>query len=97
MGRMKQIWGKDRFEFKPERWISDKGHILHVPSCKFIAFNAGPRSCLGKDISIVQMKMVAAAMLWKFHIQVVEGHSVTPRVSIVLRMEHGFKVKVSKR
>jgi len=97
MGRMKEIWGKDRFEFKPERWISDKGQIIHVPSYKFIAFNAGPRSCLGKDISIVQMKMVAAAMLWKFHIQVVEGHSVTPRVSIVPRMEHGFKVKVSRR
>ena len=97
MGRMKEIWGKDRFEFKPERWISDRGQIIHVPSYKFIAFNAGPRSCLGKDISTFQMKMVAAAMLWKFHIQVVEGHSITPRVSIVLRMEHGFKVKVSKR
>ncbi|XP_058760853.1 alkane hydroxylase MAH1-like [Vicia villosa] len=97
MGRMEQIWGDDCMEFKPERWISEKGQIIHVPFYKFIAFNAGPRSCLGKDISLVQMKMVAAAMLWKFHIHVVEGQSVTPRVSVVLRMKHGFKVKVSKR
>jgi cytochrome P450 len=97
MGRMEQIWGQDCFEFKLERWISDKGQIIHVPSYKFIAFNAGPRSCLGKDISFIQMKMVAASILWKFHIQVVEGHSVTPRVAIVLRMEHGLKVKVNKR
>ncbi|XP_058728318.1 alkane hydroxylase MAH1-like [Vicia villosa] len=97
MGRMEEIWGDDCMEFKPERWISEKGQIIHVPSYKFIAFNAGPRSCIGKDISLVQMKMVAVAMLWKFHIHVVEGHSVIPRVSVILRMEHGLKVNVSKR
>ncbi|GAU25915.1 hypothetical protein TSUD_16530 [Trifolium subterraneum] len=96
MGRMEQIWGEDCLEFKPERWISNTGKIKHLPSYKFIAFNAGPRSCLGKDISFVQMKMVAAAVLWKFHIQVVEGQSITPRISMVLRME-GLKVNVSKR
>ncbi|KAK2399862.1 alkane hydroxylase MAH1 [Trifolium repens] len=97
MGRMEQIWGEDCLEFKPERWISDRGKIIHVPSYKFIAFNTGPRSCLGKDISFFQMKMVVVALLWNFHIQVVEGHNVTPRASIVLRMKHGLKVKVSKR
>ena len=96
MGRMEHIWGEDCLEFKPERWISDKGQIIHVPSYKFIAFNAGPRSCLGKDISFIQMKMVAASVLWKFRIHVVEGQSVTPRVSVVLRVE-GLKVNVSKR
>ncbi|XP_045806166.1 alkane hydroxylase MAH1-like [Trifolium pratense] len=97
MGRMEQIWGDDCLEFKPERWISDREQIKHVPSYKFIAFNAGPRKCIGKDMSFVQMKMVAVALLLKFKIQVVEGHSITPRDSIVIRMKHGFKVKVSKR
>lgn len=97
MGRMEEIWGDDCLEFKPDRWISGKGQIINVPSYKFIAFNSGPRSCLGKDISFVQMKMVAVAMLWNFNIQVVEGHSITPRVSIMLRMKHGLKVKVRKR
>lgn len=61
MGRMEQIWGEDCMEFKPERWISERGDIIHVPSYKFIAFNTGPRICIGKDISFIQMKMVAAA------------------------------------
>jgi cytochrome P450 len=51
MGRMESIWGEDFLEFKPERWISKIGRIMHVPSYKFIAFNAGPRTCLGKDMS----------------------------------------------
>jgi cytochrome P450 len=97
MGRIEQIWGKDSMEFKPERWISETGHIINVPSYKFIAFNTGPRSCMGKDISFFEMKMVAASILWKFHIQVVEGHHVTPLLSIILRMKHGLKVKLTKR
>ncbi|XP_045798163.1 alkane hydroxylase MAH1-like [Trifolium pratense] len=97
MGRTEQIWGEDCLEFKPERWISDRGQIKHVPSYKFIAFNAGPRSCLGKDISFVEMKMVAISILWKFRIHVVEGHSIAPKVSIALRMKDGLKIKINKR
>ncbi|RVW55152.1 Alkane hydroxylase MAH1 [Vitis vinifera] len=48
MGRMTTIWGKDCFEFKPERWITEQGGIKYEPSYKFFAFNAGPRTCLGK-------------------------------------------------
>ena len=45
MGRMESIWGQDCLDFKPERWISKRGGMVHVPSFKFIAFNAGPRTC----------------------------------------------------
>uniref|UniRef100_A0A7N0U2R1 Cytochrome P450 n=1 Tax=Kalanchoe fedtschenkoi TaxID=63787 RepID=A0A7N0U2R1_KALFE len=34
-GRMESIWGKDCLEFKPERWISEKGEIIHMGSSKF--------------------------------------------------------------
>ena len=97
MGRMEQIWGDDCMEFKPERWISERGDIIHVPSHKFIAFNTGPRSCLGKDITFTEMKMVAVPILWKFQMKVVDVHPITPRVSMVLTIEQGLKVKVTKR
>ncbi|CAK8575255.1 unnamed protein product [Lathyrus sativus] len=97
VGRVEEIWGKDCLEFKPERWISKKGGTVHVPSYKFIAFNAGPRSCLGKDISFIEMKMVAAAILMNYHVQVVEDHPIIPSVSVVLHMKHGLKVNIKKR
>ncbi|KAJ1411960.1 Cytochrome P450 [Sesbania bispinosa] len=97
MGRMEEIWGEDCLKFRPERWISNRGGIIHVPSYKFIAFNAGPRSCLGKDISFIQMKMVAAAILWNYHIKLVEGHPISPSGSVVFHMKHGLKVMVTKR
>ncbi|KAK3033135.1 hypothetical protein RJ639_036494 [Escallonia herrerae] len=96
MGRMESIWGKDCLEFKPERWISDQGGIKHVPSYKFVAFNAGPRSCLGKDMSFTQMKIVAAAIVHHYHVEVVQGHPISLSNSVVLHMKHGLKVRVTK-
>ncbi|GMY13274.1 alkane hydroxylase MAH1-like [Fagus crenata] len=89
---MESIWGKDCLEFKPERWISERGRILHVPSFKFIAFNAGPRTCLGKEMAFIQMKIIVSAIIWNYHVQVVEGHPVSPGISIILQMKHGLKM-----
>lgn len=97
MGSMEEIWGDDCLAFKPERWISERGGIIHVPSYKYIAFNTGPRSCLGKEITFIQMKTIATAILLNFHLQVVEGHPVSPGLSVMLHMKHGLKLRVTKR
>ncbi|CAO2830528.1 unnamed protein product [Amaranthus hypochondriacus] len=96
MARMKSIWGDDCCEFKPERWITEKGNIKHEPSYKFLAFNAGPRTCLGKDMAFILMKMVTATIVKNYNFQVVETHPVVPDISIILHMKYGLKVKVFK-
>ncbi|CAN4106792.1 unnamed protein product [Withania somnifera] len=97
MGRMESIWGKDCFEFKPERWISERGSIKHEPSYKFMAFNAGPRTCLGKEVAFTQMKAVAAAIIYNYQVELVKGHPVKPNASIILYMRYGFKVRINRR
>lgn len=97
MGRNEEIWGKDCPEFKPERWITDNGEIMHIPTYKFTAFSAGPRTCLGKDMSFKQMKMVAINMLWNYKFEVVEGQPIKPSKSITLHIENGLKVRIKKR
>ncbi|XP_075505605.1 alkane hydroxylase MAH1-like [Primulina tabacum] len=97
MGRMEMIWGKDCLDFKPERWILERGGIKHEPSYKFPAFNAGPRTCLGKEMAFIQMKMVAATVIYRYNIEVVKGHNVSASDSIIIQMKHGLRVKLSKR
>ncbi|XP_058096319.1 noroxomaritidine synthase 2-like [Magnolia sinica] len=97
MGSMEAIWGKDCLEFKPERWISDQGTLKLEHSHKFLVFNAGPRTCLGKDISFTQMKAVAAAVISNFHVQVLEGQIVCPEFSIILYMKNGLMVEIRER
>ncbi|XP_075642965.1 cytochrome P450 86A22 [Castanea sativa] len=98
IGRMKFIWGDDCLEFKPERWLSLDGSKFEVhDSYRFVAFNAGPRICLGKDLAYLQMKSIAAAVLLRHRLMVVPGHRVEQKMSLTLFMKYGLKVNVLPR
>ncbi|KAH0723522.1 hypothetical protein KY285_006070 [Solanum tuberosum] len=97
MGRMESIWGNDCLEFKPERWITERGGVKHEPSHKFPVFHSGPRTCLGKDMTFIQAKMVAAIMIYNYNIQLMETQTISPTTAVVIRMTNGLKVKLSKR
>ncbi|MBA0854959.1 hypothetical protein Goshw_007125 [Gossypium schwendimanii] len=96
MARMESIWGKDCLEFKPERWIKD-GKFVSANQFKYPVFNAGPRLCLGKNFSYTQMKMVAASVLLRYSVKVVEGHSVVPKLTTTLYMKSGLVVTLKPR
>ncbi|KAK4483094.1 hypothetical protein RD792_010271 [Penstemon davidsonii] len=99
MGRMKSIWGEDCLEFKPERWLSDGGDRFESPKdgYKFMAFNGGPRTCLGKDLAYLQMKSVASAVLLRYRLSLVPGHRVEQKMSLTLFMKNGLRVHLSPR
>jgi cytochrome P450 len=97
MGRMEDVWGSDCQEFRPERWIAEDGRVRYVPSYKFMSFNSGPRTCLGKDMAFVQLKAAAAAVVSNFDVEAVPGHVVEPKLSIILHMKNGFMATVKRR
>ena len=43
------------------------------------------------------MKSVVAAVVWNFDLEVVPGHAVEPRLSVVLQMKNGLVVTASRR
>ncbi|KAM3283662.1 cytochrome 86B1 [Capsicum chacoense] len=96
MGRMEGIWGKDCREYRPERWLRD-GRYMSEPAYRFTAFNGGPRLCLGKDFAYYQMKFVAASILCRYHVKVVEGHPVMPKMALTMYLKYGLQVKLSRR
>ncbi|KAL4196811.1 hypothetical protein AMTRI_Chr04g185050 [Amborella trichopoda] len=49
------IWGED-CRFKPERWLGEDGKLRSESGFKFLPFNGGPRTCLEKEVTFVQMK-----------------------------------------
>ncbi|XP_048560127.1 noroxomaritidine synthase 2-like [Triticum urartu] len=98
MGRMEGIWGKDCLNYNPDRWLSEDGNKLrYVPSHKFLAFNSGPRMCLGKDIAVMQMKTVIASTLWNFDVELMKGQCIEPKSSCILEMKNGLIVKLKNR
>ncbi|KAI3688116.1 hypothetical protein L1987_81824 [Smallanthus sonchifolius] len=70
MGRMERIWGSDSLEFKPERWIRD-GEFKQESAYKYPVYQGGIRVCLGKELSLVEMKSVALCLVRRFDVRVV--------------------------
>ncbi|GAB4859975.1 hypothetical protein Ancab_011454 [Ancistrocladus abbreviatus] len=102
VGRMRAIWGDDCFEFRPERWLAwtAAGECRFEPpkdGYKFVAFNAGPRTCLGKDLAYLQMKSVASAVLLRYRLSPVPGHRVEQKMSLTLFMKNGLRVFLCPR
>ncbi|MCL7041753.1 hypothetical protein MKW94_013143 [Papaver nudicaule] len=97
MGRMEWVWGKDCLEFKPERWIGEDGKLNPETMSKFFSFSLAPRNCVGKEMAFVLMKLVASAMIYNFHFEVLEGQNIVPAPAINLRMKNGLMVKVTER
>ncbi|RLN47456.1 hypothetical protein BBJ28_00013551 [Nothophytophthora sp. Chile5] len=95
VGRMPHVWGPDAAEFKPERWIdADTGKLIAVSAYKFIAFNAGPRLCLGKNLAMLEMKLIAACLLSKYHIELESPEDVTYAISFTLPMKGALSAKI---
>ncbi|KAL5983278.1 hypothetical protein ACLOJK_017362 [Asimina triloba] len=99
VGRMKAIWGEDCREFRPERWLSEDGGRFEAPKdgYKFMAFNAGPRTCLGKDLAYLQMKTIASSILLRHGLELAAGHRVEQKMSLTLFMKNGLRVRVKRR
>ncbi|KAE8706795.1 Detected protein of unknown function [Hibiscus syriacus] len=85
MGRMKSVWGEDCLEFKPERWINERGEIKR------------PRACLGKEMAIVLMKAVVSSIVYNYRIHVSEETPVVPAISIILHTKDGLMTRISTR
>lgn len=102
VGRMEEIWGEDCMEFRPERWISRSSAgdvIFEAPrdGYTFVAFNGGPRTCLGRELAYLQMKSIASAVLMRHRLELVPGHRVRQKMSLTLFMKNGLRVYLHPR
>ena len=90
MGRDADLWGEDCLEFKPERFL----HQTSKPSpFVFIAFQAGPRTCLGQNFALLEMKTVLVRLLLMFEFSFAQDpHTIRYENSLTLPMRGGMQL-----
>ncbi|OMO80509.1 Cytochrome P450 [Corchorus olitorius] len=97
MGRMQNIWGEDAENFRPERWLNN-GVFQPESPFKFIAFHAGPRTCIGKDFAYRQMKIVSISILRFFRLKLADDTKLASyRTMFTLHMKGGLHVYAISR
>jgi cytochrome P450 len=56
-------------KFRPERWLVEEGHPLRPAKDTWIPFSAGPRNCIGMELALTQLKLVAIFTARTFQIE----------------------------
>ncbi|KAH7022261.1 putative P450 monooxygenase [Ilyonectria destructans] len=69
IGRDKAVYGENADDFVPERWLNNDAVSLKAMERNFFAFGAGSRSCLGKNVSLMEMSKLVPQLLRNFQFE----------------------------
>lgn len=80
--------------FIPERWLGDKGRELQRG---FVAFSAGARGCIGRNISYLEQTVLLASVVHRYDIALPSPEWTPERVEAMNTMVTEMPVKVWRR
>ncbi len=86
-----EIWGPDAEDFKPERW----DNLTTRQKNAFIPFSYGPRSCVGRNVAEMEMKLILATWARRFEVFLRQDYMETREG--FLRKPLGLEIGVRKR
>uniref|UniRef100_A0A0D2Y3I0 Pisatin demethylase n=1 Tax=Fusarium oxysporum (strain Fo5176) TaxID=660025 RepID=A0A0D2Y3I0_FUSOF len=67
--RERDIFGQDADTFQPERWLHSSEERIKLMDRHNLAFGAGARTCIGKNISIMEMSKFVPQVLRQFDLE----------------------------
>ncbi|GFV86895.1 cytochrome P450 18a1 [Trichonephila clavipes] len=70
-----KLWGKDVYEYKPERFLSPDGQNVMKPEYA-VPFSVGKRSCPGKSLAEIEVFLYTVAILQKFEVSAPPGKEI---------------------
>jgi len=88
------LWGSDVNDFRPERFGDDHlyGGCRHKMG--FLPFGFGGRMCIGRNLMMMEYKIVLSLMLRCFSFSVAAGYRHFPSHLLSLRPAHGLPLVV---
>jgi len=66
--RRAEIFGNDIDTFRPERWLEAKPDRLKEMKATMFQFGAGARTCIGKNISLLEIYKLVPTFLRNFEV-----------------------------
>ncbi|OWZ03332.1 hypothetical protein PHMEG_00024955 [Phytophthora megakarya] len=97
MARLKNVWGDDAAEFIPERFLDpNTGEVLDLPAATSAAFGAGPRICVGRRLATMEMKLLIACIVGRYHLVEQPGQTVRYKLALSLTMKDPLMVNVER-
>ncbi len=80
-------------EFYPERWTKESKSPMHSMDA-YITFGGGLRFCLGKNLALLEMKLVLSMLFKNFDVEMVTRHDDVKEIMAFTMMASDFKVRL---
>lgn len=95
--RNHEVWGKNADEFRPERWLESSEDKLRDMNALHMPFGLGSRTCIGKNISLLEISKVIPQLVRKFDIQAVGAGGELPARCAWFVKQDKFMVQIKER
>lgn len=90
-----ETWGPDANEFKPERFTDGVSKACKFPHV-YIPFGLGPRTCLGKNLAMVELKVVLSLVISKFSFTLSPKYKHSPAYKMIVVPGNGVHILIQK-
>jgi len=78
--------------FDPDRFAA--GRVENIPEYAFFPFGAGPHVCIGNAFAMMEIALVVATLVQRFHLELTPGQeNLLPQLKVSLRPKTGVWVK----
>lgn len=74
--RNAKVFGEQPLEFRPERWLEASPESRNEMNSLLFSFGAGARTCIGKNISLLELHKLVPAVLRKFQVSSYPQHTL---------------------
>ena len=92
--RHPEFW-PDPARFDPERFEPNRGDSRH--SYCYLPFAAGPRTCIGAGMAMLEIQLVLAQIVQRFKVHTVPGHPIETVAKVTLKPRYGLPLTLSRR
>lgn len=95
--RETRIFGKDAEEWRPERWLTDDTEHVKYMDHHILSFGAGKRSCLGKNIAMLELTKLVPALLLRYDFSLAEPEKSWRVINSWVVRQEGLEVLLKRR
>ncbi|XP_006663754.2 cytochrome P450 714C3 isoform X1 [Oryza brachyantha] len=92
----KDAWGADADEFRPERFANGVAAAACRAAHMYVPFGHGPRTCIGQNLAMVELKVVLARLLSKFAFSPSPTYRHSPAFRLTIEPGFGLPLMVAR-
>ncbi|CEI60005.1 unnamed protein product [Fusarium venenatum] len=92
-----EVYGPDAADFRPERWIESTPEQRKKMNSCLLSFGAGARTCVGKNISLLELYKLVPTILRIFELELVNPETPWKLHNAWFVRQMGFNVRLKER